>query len=326
MQGWLWMAALLAAAVSAPPVPVTRTEPVYPPDATRARYVGVLLVAVDVDAEGKPGAARVLNPAGLGLEASALACVRQWRFRPATKDGAAVAGRALAEVVFRRKYEVFDVKQTAGLAEYTAAVNLLRGDPEFRDPALVMMLLEQSTSNGLAAAEVLLGDVYARGTLGPADPAKGFALVEQAANAGYSEAEFELGLMYQKGLGVAPNVALALNWYRLAVRTGSASAEHNLGVMYERGEGVTADEREAAKWYRRAAEQGLVASEHRLGEMYRDGDGVNRDDAEALYWLTLAGNHGDDEAAQSAGALAGKLTPKQMRRVQARLRSRGRAE
>jgi TonB family protein len=318
MPGWVVLVAWLAAITS--PVAVSRTEPVYPPEARRTGFQGVILVWVTVDSHGNPGQARVLNPSGMGLEQSALDCVRQWKFRPAEDNGRPVPGNALAEVTFHLGRSFFVQAPSAAQTEYDTALRLVGGAPEYRDPEIVRTLLDTAAANGFPAAETFLADLYARGKVLPKEPARGFALAEKAAATGYPEAQFELGLMYQTGLGTPQDFARALSWYRSAARAGSANANHNLGVMYERGQGVKADESEAAKYFRRAAERGVVPSQQRLGEMYRDGVGVRHDDAEAAFWLTLAANQNDDEAAREAGALAAKLSPKQARHVQAKVR------
>ena len=318
MPGWLVLAALLAAIT--PPAVVSRTEPVYPSAARRTGFQGVILVWVTVDAQGNPGQGRVLNPSGLGLERNALDCVHLWKFRPAQENGKPVPGNALAEVTFHLGRSFFVQAPSAAQAEYETAVRLVGGAPEYRDPEIVRTLLETAAANDFPAAETFLADLYARGKVLPKEPEYGLALVQKAAATGYPEAEFELGLMYQTGLGTPQNFVRALSWYRSAVRAGSANANHNLGVMYERGQGVKADESEAAKYFRRAAERGVVPSQHRLGEMFRDGLGVTQNDAEAAFWLTLAANRDDDDAAREVGALAVKLSPKQARRVQAKVR------
>jgi TonB family protein len=318
MPGWVALVSLLAAIT--PPAVVSRTEPVYPAEARRTGFQGVILIWVTVDPQGNPGRARVLNPSGMGLEPNALDCVRQWKFRPAEQDGKPVPGNVLAEVTFHLGRSFFIQAPSAAQAEYDTAVRLVGGAPEYRDPEIVRTLLETAAAKNFPAAQTLLADLYARGKVLPKDPAYGFDLAQKAAATGYPEAEFELGLMYQTGLGTPRDFARALSWYRNAARAGSANANHNLGVMYEQGQGVKADESEAAKYFRRAAERGVVLSQQRLGEMFRDGVGVTQDDAQAVFWLTLAANRDDDQAAQEVGALAVKLTPKQARRVQAKVR------
>jgi protein TonB len=82
------------------PVVIHRVEPEYPDEARKARFQGSVLVAVEVDEQGRVRGVRVVKPAGLGLDEKAIEAVKQWRFRPATRDGRAVAVPAQIEVSF----------------------------------------------------------------------------------------------------------------------------------------------------------------------------------------------------------------------------------
>jgi TonB family protein len=54
---------------------------------------GNVVVEVTISAQGEVVDARVLESVGYGIEGLALATVRQWRFRPATKDGEPIPSR-----------------------------------------------------------------------------------------------------------------------------------------------------------------------------------------------------------------------------------------
>ena len=54
---------------------------------------GNVVVEVTINAQGEVVDARVLETIGYGIEELALATVRQWRFRPATKDGDPIPSR-----------------------------------------------------------------------------------------------------------------------------------------------------------------------------------------------------------------------------------------
>lgn len=69
------------------PVPVNVPMAHFTPQARRAKYQGICLVRFIVDANGMPHNARVVRPLGMGLDEEALKAVRQYRFRPAMKDG-----------------------------------------------------------------------------------------------------------------------------------------------------------------------------------------------------------------------------------------------
>ena len=82
------------------PVVIHRVEPDYPDEARKARFQGSVMVYVEVDEQGRVRGIRVEKPAGLGLDEKAIEAVKQWRFRPATRDGRPVAVPARIDVSF----------------------------------------------------------------------------------------------------------------------------------------------------------------------------------------------------------------------------------
>jgi protein TonB len=85
----------------AAPVALVRVEPHYTEAARRVRLEGTVVVEAIVDRSGRVTDARVLKPLGMGLDASAVEAVRQWRFRPATLHGRPVAVFFRLTVTFR---------------------------------------------------------------------------------------------------------------------------------------------------------------------------------------------------------------------------------
>ena len=69
------------------PVPLNTVEAEFSDEARRAKYQGVCLIQMIVDAHGMPQDPRVVRPLGMGLDQKALEAVRKYRFRPAMKDG-----------------------------------------------------------------------------------------------------------------------------------------------------------------------------------------------------------------------------------------------
>ena len=86
-----------------PPELTTRTAPVFPMALRRAGVTGVALLDVVVQADGHPGAMRVVDAPHPDLALSALDCVRAWRFKPATKAGEPVPMVVKVEVAFNLK-------------------------------------------------------------------------------------------------------------------------------------------------------------------------------------------------------------------------------
>ena len=68
------------------PEALTKVAPSYPEAARQARIEGTVIVQARILEDGRVGATRVTRSIP-ELDDAALACVRQWRFRPALKDG-----------------------------------------------------------------------------------------------------------------------------------------------------------------------------------------------------------------------------------------------
>jgi TonB family protein len=87
---------------------VTAPKLVFAPDpqfserALRAKYEGVCVVSVIVDADGKPQRVQVMRHLGMGLDEKAVEAVQQYKFTPAKRFGKPVAVEVNIEVNFRR--------------------------------------------------------------------------------------------------------------------------------------------------------------------------------------------------------------------------------
>lgn len=62
-------------------------EAEFSDEARRAKYQGVCLIQLIVDAQGNPRNLRVEQPLGMGLDQKALEAVRKYKFKPSLKDG-----------------------------------------------------------------------------------------------------------------------------------------------------------------------------------------------------------------------------------------------
>jgi TonB family protein len=69
------------------PVALNSVEAEFSDEARRAKYQGVCLIQMIVDAQGNPQNPRVVRALGMGLDEKALEAVRKYKFRPAMKDG-----------------------------------------------------------------------------------------------------------------------------------------------------------------------------------------------------------------------------------------------
>jgi periplasmic protein TonB len=86
---------------------VTAPELIYDPDpefsdeARRAKYQGVCVVSLIVDAQGNPQRVQVIRHLGMGLDEKAMEAVRRYKFKPATLQGRPVPVEVNIEVNFR---------------------------------------------------------------------------------------------------------------------------------------------------------------------------------------------------------------------------------
>lgn len=83
------------------PIPILTPEAEFSDEARRQKYQGVCVISLIIDAQGYPQNPRVVQALGMGLDQKALEAVRQYRFKPAKKDGKPVAARMTVMVNFR---------------------------------------------------------------------------------------------------------------------------------------------------------------------------------------------------------------------------------
>lgn len=83
------------------PIAIYQPDPQYSEEARKAKYSGVVVVEIIVDAQGNVRDAQVVKPVGLGLDEKALEAVRSWKFKPGMRNGVPVATRVGVEVSFR---------------------------------------------------------------------------------------------------------------------------------------------------------------------------------------------------------------------------------
>lgn len=85
-----------------PPRLIGEVRPTYPPEAVRARLEGSVRLECVVNVDGTVGEVRVARSLdrAYGLDVAAVDAVKQWRFRPATRDATPVAMLVPVEVSF----------------------------------------------------------------------------------------------------------------------------------------------------------------------------------------------------------------------------------
>jgi periplasmic protein TonB len=85
--------------VSAPEV-IHSVQPQFTAEARQKDFQGSVAIQLIVDAQGAPQDVRVVRRVGMGLDEEAIAAVKQYRFRPATYQGHAVAVQMIIDIDF----------------------------------------------------------------------------------------------------------------------------------------------------------------------------------------------------------------------------------
>ena len=84
-----------------PPSVIYSVDPEFSEEARKAKFSGNVLVDLIVDENGLPSHVRVARGVGMGLDEKAVEAVRQYKFKPATKDGKPVKVELTVEVNFQ---------------------------------------------------------------------------------------------------------------------------------------------------------------------------------------------------------------------------------
>lgn len=84
-----------------PPKVIRAVDPEFSDEARRQKYQGVCVVSLIVDAQGNPQDIRVVRALGMGLDEKAIEAVKQYKFKPAMKNGHPVPIEINIEVNFQ---------------------------------------------------------------------------------------------------------------------------------------------------------------------------------------------------------------------------------
>jgi protein TonB len=83
------------------PVPIQMSAPEYTKEAKKAKFQGIVLVGLIVDANGLPQNVHVLRGVGMGLDEKAVDAVKQYKFKPAMEGDKPVPVEVNLEVNFQ---------------------------------------------------------------------------------------------------------------------------------------------------------------------------------------------------------------------------------
>ncbi|HUQ50053.1 MAG TPA: TonB family protein, partial [Terriglobales bacterium] len=90
------------------PVVTTKVDPAYPPDLMQERVEGFVTLYAVINANGSVGEVRLLRGLNDRLDENAIKALGRWHFRPATRNGVAVALEAVVQIPFKaRRFSSF---------------------------------------------------------------------------------------------------------------------------------------------------------------------------------------------------------------------------
>jgi len=89
------------------PVATSKVDPAYPPELMRKNVEGTITLYAVIRADGSVGEIRVLAGLDDMLDENAMRALEHWRFRPATKNGAAVDLEAVVFIPFKARKVIF---------------------------------------------------------------------------------------------------------------------------------------------------------------------------------------------------------------------------
>jgi len=100
-----------------PPKPIFVAAPVYPQELIDEGITGKVLLEFVVTADGSVDEAKVIKTDNEGFNASAIACVEQWKFEPATQAGEAISFKVRLPLNFELSKEELAEMEASEAAE-----------------------------------------------------------------------------------------------------------------------------------------------------------------------------------------------------------------
>ncbi|QQR40396.1 tetratricopeptide repeat protein [Devosia rhizoryzae] len=178
------------------------------------------------------------------------------------------------------------LEQAASLGDMGGRVNLalmLLADGKARDIDRAVSILEEAAAEDAVWPATILAGLYAQGKVVPLDGVRAKALLQPYADQGVAAALVGLGDIYAKGAGqVAADLPLARRLFTQAADTGDLSAKNRLGFMLLAGEGGRADAKRGLDLLEPVMESGDTWAMLQLADIYAQGIAVPQDANKAI--------------------------------------------
>src|SRR4051812_30382535 len=169
------------------PKAIYKVAPVYTDAARQAHIQGISAYEILIGTDGRVINATLTPPLGFGLDESALDALKQWQFRPATRDGLPIEIRISVEVRFRLAPNSFDKKMEERRAALNRALlGISQSAPMRNDTAI--KVVQRLSKQHFPPAMLVESQWLASGELLPKDPDKAAALLRKAVDKNYGPA------------------------------------------------------------------------------------------------------------------------------------------
>ncbi len=247
--------------------------------------------------------------AGTGTD-RAPAAAAEW-YEKAAQNGSVKAQFQVAEMKFASAVRSFE---QAALQTENEAARLQLMKKYKQDLSASVAGYRSAAEGNIAAAQYMLGRLYASGEGVFKDMDQALQFHQQAAEQGYAESLFYIGLMYHAGTGISKDVAKAFFFYQKAAERGSRAAMFYLANCTCFGEGTEPHAGKGESFYLKALEGVELDAAIGTGDsavlknpwvlraareyaviLWRKA-ASQKDAAQAGRWMSLAARGGDPDA------------------------------
>lgn len=178
------------------PVLLSKAEPLYSEEARKAGIQGVVILYIEVGANGQVQNPKVVKSLGHGLDDQAIEAVKQWKFQPGEKDGAPVAVAATIDVNFRLFSSAWIVTKTEIAAQESGQKATIESMPANRScaPAGTVALYLKVNADGQVIDARALNAPNALANIAAISFAKTLRFKPPSANGSSLETEGEIDI------------------------------------------------------------------------------------------------------------------------------------
>lgn len=182
-----------------------------------------------------------------------------------------------------KRYYISAAKNGDSIAQCTLAQSFLETH-QSANKKLGLIWLNKALAQNNPEAQVMMGELYAKGTLVPQDFTKARELVGLAVAQGYVPALYKMGEIAR----LANDFPQAKAWFTKASDAHDVEAEVAMSGLYTQEKSPMYDVNAGFLWMLKAAQNGSHDAQVALSAMYKKGVGVEADEHLAHQWQQTA--------------------------------------